>query len=523
MKKKSVKKGPQVLVILDGWGIAQHQPDNPIEMAKTPTYNMLWEHSIHTTLAASGSDVGLMTGQDGNSEAGHMNIGAGRIVKQDVAIINKSIANGTFFKNSAFQAAINHVKNTGGALHLMGLLSDKNSGHVNPKHLQELLNLVRANMVDKVFLHLFTDGRDTPKYAGLGFLRNLEENLQPNERIATIIGRVYLDRKKDWDKTKTAYEALTKGIGKMMKKPEQSIKQAYADGETDEFIGPSIISLSGDKSYGRIGDNDAVIFYNLRSDRARQLTKPFVQDDFETLNPQSFKRQKKIKNLMFVAMTDFGPDLGKVLTAYPSADIAGTLPVALQDTKQLYIAEGEKYAHMTYFFNGGHDQPVNGEDRVFVPSPDVISYDLAPEMSAARIVDILLGNIAKQKYYFYAINLANADMIGHTGNLGAAIKAIECVDKELGRIIEAVLEKNGTVFITADHGNIEEIINVNTGEIDTEHSSNLVPFFIVSNSDLIKQYHFATGRLADVAPTILALMGKEVTREMTGKNLLMKK
>lgn len=517
------KRRPYVLVILDGWGIAQHQPDNPIEMAETPIYNMLWGKHIHTSLAAAGTDVGLLPGQDGNSEAGHMNIGAGRVVKQDVAVICKSIANGTFYKNSAFQAAFQHVKKTGGALHLMGLLSDKHSGHVNPDHLLALLALIRAQSVAQVYLHLFTDGRDTPKHASLGFLRNLEERLQPNERIATIIGRVYLDRKKDWVKTKIAYQALTQGEGKLVTKPEKAIKEAYAGGETDEFVSPTIISVKQDKQYGRINDKDAVIFYNLRSDRARQLTKPFVQENFESANGQSFNRKKRLKNLVFVAMTDFGPDLGNVLTAYPSADIDGTLPAVLNHRRQLYIAEGEKYSHITYFFNGGHDQPVGGEDRIFVPSPPVTSYDKTPEMSAGEITRLLLERINQDSYDFYGVNFANADMIGHTGNLGAAIKAVECVDKNLGKIIDLVLQKNGVIFITSDHGNIEEIINVKTGDIDTEHSANAVPFFMVSNDRLADRHHLSAGRLADVAPTILSVMGIEPSREMTGRNLLLRK
>ncbi len=514
-------KTPYVLIVIDGLGIANDQPDNPVEMAATPILSSLREKYYYTSLSAAGEDVGLMPNQDGNSEAGHMNIGAGRVVGQDVSIINHSIHDGTFFKNSAFIAAISHVQKTGGNLHLLGLLSDRNSGHVNPTHLQALLEIIRRqNLRQEVYLHLFTDGRDTPKHAGLGFLRNLEESLQPNQRIVTIMGRVYLDRKKNWDKTMTAYDSLVLGKGKMVIKPEKAIKEAYSNGETDEFISPTIISLNNDPFYGRIKDNDAVIFYNLRSDRARQLTKPFVQKDFEKKNPGSFLRKKFLKNIVFVAMTDFGPDLDHVLTAYPSANIDGSLPFALRQLKQLYIAEGEKYAHITYFFNGGHDHPVGGEDRVFVPSPNVDRYDQVPEMSADEITTIVLENIKNDKYDFYGINFANPDMIGHTGNLGAAVKAIECVDKNIGLIVKEVLAKNGTVFITADHGNVEEIINVETGEIDTEHSSNPVPFYIISEQVLSQIHKLPTGRLADVAPTILSVMNVPKTREMTGRNLL---
>lgn len=524
MIDNQLPKKPYVLVIIDGLGIANNQPDNPVEMAHTPILNMLWGKYYHTSLAASGLDVGLMPNQDGNSEAGHMNIGAGRIVYQDVSIINQSIADGIFFKNSAFIAAISHVQKNNSNLHLMGLLSDRNSGHVNPKHLEALLELIRQQKFNNnVYLHLFTDGRDTPKHAGLGFLRSLEEKLQPHERIATIMGRVLLDRKKNWSKTKKAYEALTMGVGKLVEKPEKAIKEAYASGETDEFISPTIISITGDRKYGRINDNDAVIFYNLRSDRARQLTKPFVQKEFEEKNVNSFKRQIKFKNLVFVAMTDFGPDLDHVLTAYPSANINGTLPYALRDLKQLYIAEGEKYAHITYFLNGGHDRPIAGEDRIFVPSPEVDSYDQTPEMSANKITKIIIENIKKNQYDFYGINFANLDMIGHTGNFGAAIKAIECIDKNLGIILNEVLARDGVLFVTADHGNVEEIINVETGEIDTEHSSNPVPFFIATKQRIFPTQKLPSGRLADVAPTILSVMNLPPTREMTGNNLLAKK
>ncbi len=513
-------KRPFVLIVLDGWGIAKHQPDNPIEMANTPTYNLLWEKYIHTTLSASGSDVGLLPGQDGNSEAGHMNLGAGRIVKQDNVIISESIADGTFFKNPAFIAATNHATRNGGSLHLMGILTDKNSGHANPDHVRALLRLAREKGVKRVFLHLFTDGRDTPKYSALGLLRPLAEYLQPHEKIATIMGRVYLDRKKYWHKTERAYNALVLGEGKIVSEAEAAIKEAYANNFSDEFIPPYIISPDGSSEYGRIKDGDAVIFFNLRSDRARQLTKPFVQNKFEEQNPNSFQRSKVLKDLVFVAMTDFGPDLDRVLTAYPSIDISGTLPAVLQNLRQLYIAESEKYAHITYFFNGGHPQAVGGEDRISVPSPIVESYDQVPEMSAYAITDIVLDNIKKDNYDFYGINFANADMVGHTGNLSAAIKAVECIDKCTGMIMAEVLKRDGVLFITADHGNVEEIIDVKSGEIDTEHSTNPVPFFIASNNKLSNRQVLPQGILADVAPTILSVLGIDKSREMTGRNLL---
>jgi len=518
MAAKKTCRPPVLLIILDGWGRAPHQQKNPIELAKTPVMRKLWDDYPHTILEASGSAVGLLPNQDGNSEAGHMNIGAGRIVEQDILKITKSITRGTFFKNAAFEQATRHVKDNNSNLHLLGILSDENSGHSNPEHIQALLKLCRKEKVNNVYLHLFTDGRDTPKYAALGFINKLEKTLKPNERIVTLLGRLYLDRKKNWERTKLAYNTLLFGAEKKFFSSEEAIQDAYKNGESDEFITPRII-LDKDGNSPRIDDKDAIIFFNLRSDRARQLTKPFVQTQFNKLNPGSFHRNKVLKDLIFVAMTDFGPDLENILTAYPSEDLDGTLPMALADLRQLYIAESEKFAHITYFLNGGHTHSVGGEVRINIPSPDVDSYDKAPEMSAYKITKKVLDFLRKEEYDFIGINFANADMVGHTGNLEACIKAVHTIDDCIGQLFKEIQRRKGIMFITADHGNVEEVINAETGDIDTEHSNSPVPFIIAA------EHHFSTkklprGLLGHVAPTILDLMGIQKPYQMIYNSLL---
>lgn len=502
MMAKQRKNFPAVLLIIDGWGRAPHQEKNPIELAQTKVFNKLWEDYPHTVLGASGTAVGLLPGQDGNSEAGHLNIGAGRIVEQDVLKITKSINDGTFFKNAALEQAAQHVKSKNSTLHVMGLLSDEHSGHANPKHLDSLLELFRKEGVKKVYLHLFTDGRDTPKYAALGFAAELEKKLQKHEKIVTLMGRFYgMDRKKDWSRTKRAYDTLLVGNEPVFKTVEEAIRDAYENGESDEFLKPRIIA-SDDSESTRIQDDDTVVFFNLRSDRARQLTKSFVQSKFNKLNPNAFRRKKVLKGLQFVAMTDFGPDLENILTAYPSIDIEGSLPMALKGYRQLYIAESEKFAHITYFLNGGYNKPVAGETRVHVPSPNVKSYDEVPEMAVYEITNQVIDALKYGRYDFIGVNFANADMIGHTGNLEASIKAVQAVDECVGKLAKEVLHHNGILFITADHGNVEEVINAQTGDIDTEHSTNPVPFIIVSNKNLGSK-KLPKGVLGHVAPTIL--------------------
>jgi len=525
-KEKKNKSLPMILVILDGWGLAPKSRGNAIALSKTPTMDYLTKNYPFTRLEASGKYVGLPALQDGNSEAGHMNIGAGRLTEQDSLRISNNIANGTFFKNPAFMEAVAHTRQNKSHVHLMGMLGNNMSAHSDPSHLQALLQFLREQGIKEINLHLFTDGRDSPKYAGLKLINNLEKTLTGNETVNTVIGRFYaMDRKKVWSRTELAYNALTIGDSdKRQCRQAQSavaaITESYNRGESDEFMEPYIITKDG-RGTPRIKDGDSVIFFNLRSDRARQIAKVFVQEDFEKLNPGAFKRKVVFKNLRFVAMTDFGPDLNNILSAFPGPDLRETLPKRLGDLSQLYIAESEKYAHVTYFFNGGYANPVAGEKRLLIPSPDVRSYDETPAMSSAALAKTVVENLKKRMFDFTVLNFAAPDMVGHTGNLKAAVKCCNLVDKELGTIVKAYLKIGGSLLVTADHGNIEEMINLETGEIDTEHSINKVPFILVNDS--LKKMKLEEGILGDIAPTILDLLDREKPREMTGKTLIKSK
>ncbi|MBU1039360.1 2,3-bisphosphoglycerate-independent phosphoglycerate mutase [Patescibacteria group bacterium] len=521
MTKQQKPVVPLVLAILDGWGRSpQKLKNNPLLIAKTPFLKEVEKNYPSALLAASGSAVGLPKNQDGNSEAGHMNIGAGRIVDQDAVIINKSIANGSFFRNKALRSAFQHVKKNRSSLHLMGLLSNYNSGHVSPDHLITLLKMAERAKFKKIFIHFFTDGRDSARYDALKFIQEVKKNFQNGEVVSTITGRFYaMDRKKNWSVTEQTYNLLTQGKGLSDKSVEDAIRHAYNRGESDEFIKPTYLKTAG-RSSGLIGDNDAVIFFNLRSDRARQLTKPFVQSRFEEINPGAFKRQKVLKNLCFVALTDFGPDLGNTLTAYPSENIKGTLPMALKRFRQFYIAESEKFAHVTYFFNGGYDQPIAAEGRLVIPSVNVMSYDKKPDMSAKEITKEVVRVLRNKKYDFITLNFANPDMVGHTGNTKACIIAMETVDKCLARIGHEVAKHHGGMLITADHGNVEETVNSKTGEVDTEHSTNPVPCLLYQVDWRDRCFKKKQGVLGDIAPTILSLMKVPRPKEMTRPGLL---
>ncbi len=521
--KKNNTHKPLVFLILDGWGIAPKSPANAIELAKKPNFDYLWSNYPHAKLQASGKYVGLPDDQPGNSEAGHMNIGAGRVVEQDSVTISKAINTGKFFKNPAFEAACTHLRKNKSDLHIIGMLSDGQSAHSDPDHLLALIAWARMKKIKNVYLHLFTDGRDSPPHSALKSVEALMRQLKNKEHgsqrsgewIATIMGRFYaMDRKKAWPRTERAYQAmvLARGIG--AKSPQAAITQSYNRGETDEFIPPYVMKRGGEP-IAKIKDGDAILFFNLRSDRARQLAKPFVQQNFTEDNPSSFKRQKVLKNIVFVAMTDFGPDLDSILTAFPSDDIVGTLPMALAGYKQLYIAEKEKYAHVTYFINGGYPDQVAGEDRMSKPSPEVASYDQEPEMSVYQVTDEVLRDLGK--YDFITINFANPDMVGHTGNIKAAIKAVEACDKCLGKIKDKVLSRRGTLVVTADHGNADKMLDLETGEMYTEHTTNPVPFIIVEPKKISRR--LKRGKLGDIAPTILKLMKVKKPKQMTGKPL----
>lgn len=524
-KKSEQPKPPVVLLVLDGWGVAPKSEANAIELARKPNFDRLWKNHSHTTLKAAGRDVGLPPDQQGNSEAGHMNIGAGRVVDQDSVMISKAINAGQFFKNPAFLAAFKHTKENNSDLHIMGMLSNGQSAHSDPDHLLALLAWARLKKVPNVYLHLFTDGRDSPPRSSLKMMEALLRSLKNKESedgktrsgewIATVMGRFYaMDRKKDWSRTGKAYHAMVLGEGMEAESPQEAITQAYNRNETDEFIPPYIIKRGG-KPIAQIKDNDAVIFFNLRSDRARQLAKPFVQPNFDELNVGEFERKKVLKNLLFVAMTDFGPDLDSILTAYPSEDLKGTLPMALHRCRQLYIAEKEKYAHMTYFINGGYADPVNGEVRELVDSPDIAHYDESPGMAVDVITERVVESL--DSYDFIAINFAIPDMVAHTGNLEAGIKSVEIIDKQLVVLAGEVLKRDGKLIITGDHGNAEQMLDLETKEMYTEHTTNPVPLIIVENRKTKRS--LSEGKLSDVAPTILKLMDIPQPKEMTGSCL----
>ena len=516
---KNKKNLPLLLLILDGWGLGSENKGNPVTLAPAKNFFTLFKKYPHSKLYTYGKNVGLPAGQDGNSEAGHLNIGAGRIVKQDSTIISDEIKSKKFFKNKALKGAMENVKKNNSKLHLMGIVSREMCPHVSKEHILALLQMARKHKIKHIYLHVFTDGRDSYCYDGINIVKDLEKHLQNNEKIVTVMGRFYLDRKKKWERTKIAYEALVNGKGEKAESSGDAILKSYKRGDSDEFIKPFIIK-NGEGS-SRIENKDSVIFFNLRSDRARQLTKVFVQKEFNKLNPKSFRRSKFLSKLYFVALTDFGPDLD-LHTAYKSFDVSDTLPMVLGDLKQLYTSETEKYAHVTYFFNGGYSSPVAGEHRVLIPSPNVKTYDLTPAMQAPKLTEMILNNLKKNKYDFTVVNFAAPDMVGHTGNLKAGIKCCQIIDGLIAKLSEAYLQKNGTVIITADHGNVEEMIKIDTGEVDTKHSHSLVPFILINNK-LKKAKLKYRGVLGDIAPTILDILGRNKPKEMTGKSLILKK
>lgn len=518
-------KTPVALIILDGWGIApEKQKGNAITAKTAPHFFSWWKKYPHALLAASGTSVGLFKGQEGNSEAGHLNIGAGRVVKQDALYISDAIKDGTFFKNNAFLQALHHVKKYKTSAHVMGLMSNHNSAHSTPEHLYALLDLLHEQGVEKVYLHLFTDGRDSGQHDAVEHLKKLEEHLHGTEQIATVMGRYYaMDRNKVWERTEAAYKALTAGEGRAAESGSAAITLAYNSGETDEFISPTVITKNS-KPLTTIQNDDVIFFFNLRSDRARQLTKAFVQDDFEKMNPGSFRRALTPKHIRFVAMTDFGPDLPGVLTAFPSRDVPESLVQTLCPRRQLYVAESEKFAHITYFLNGGYAQHFCDEQWVKIDSDHVKDFVSKPEMKAKEIADYLVKTISQKKFDFIAANFANADMLGHTGNFEAAKKGIGTLDNALNEVVEQVLASKGICIITADHGNAEEMVNLKTGEIDSEHSIYPVPFVFVASPEILKKFKIKKslpkGQLADIAPTVLKIMGIVKPAVMTGRSLI---
>ncbi len=516
-----MNKPTNILIILDGWGVAPKSKGNAIELARKPFFDSLKKKYPYTTLNATGLAVGLSENERSGSEAGHLNIGAGRIIKQDSQIINEDIESGDFFKNPRLRRTINYAKIHRSSLHLMGLLSNSDSPHSDPKHLIALLKMAKNSGVKNIFLHLFTDGRDAFPYQSLEFLEKLDKEIKKigAGKIASVTGRYYaMDRVKHWKRLEKTYETIILGRGEKTYSAREAIKKAHQKKISDEFIQPTVIVDRNNQPIGQVKDRDALIFFNLRGDRGRQLTKLFTLDNIIGYED----REKELKKIFMSTLTDFGPDL-PVQVAYPSREIESTLPYVMRDFKQLYISEAEKYPHITYFFNGGYKDPVGGEDRIRIPSLEVSSYDQKPEMSAREITGIITDNIKHQVYNFIAVNYANTDMVGHTGNLKATISAVETIDKCLKQVITEILNNNGLAIITADHGNADEMIDPKTRQVSTMHSKNPVPFIIIKKGLNKKNCPLRSGGiLGDIAPTLLDLLDIPKPKEMTERSLVEK-
>lgn len=506
---------PVMLMILDGWGISPDGPGNAISLAQTPNLDGLLKDYPHTRLRTSGKDVGLPKGVMGNSEVGHLNIGAGRIVYQDLLRIDNAIEDGGFFKNEAINQAITSVAERNSRLHLMGLVSDAGV-HSQLAHLLALLDLAKARSLSRVFVHAILDGRDTPPDSGQHHVANLQKHMDAIGlgAIASICGRYYaMDRDTRWDRTEQAYRLYTEARGKVETDPVNAVQSAYARGETDEFVKPIAMVANG-APRAMVQDGDAIVFFNFRADRARQISRAFTQEDFT-----GFDRKTRPKLSDFICMTLYD-EAFTLPVAYPPVHLDAILGevISSEGLHQLRIAETEKYAHVTYFFNGGEEEPFANEDRILIPSPrDVPTYDHKPEMSALKVTEAVLERIQSDQYDFIALNFANMDMVGHTGVLSAAINACETVDRCVGRIAAAVCAQGGALLITADHGNAEMMIE-DGGKIHTAHTTNLVHLILAD--DTRKQTRLAEGKLGDIAPTILDLLGIAQPPQMTGRTLI---
>ncbi len=502
---------PTMLMILDGYGINQDTYGNAIAAADKPHLDAIFAEYPGTTLKACGLDVGLPEGQMGNSEVGHLNIGAGRIVYQDLTMITKAIEDGSFFSNEALLKAMAHVKANGSALHLLGLLSDGGvHSHIN--HLFALIDMAKKEGIESLYVHCFLDGRDVPPRCAEEYINQLEAHMKETGlgRIATVSGRYYaMDRDKRWDRVEKAYDAMTCGEGKHASNGASAVSSAYGRDENDEFVLPTVI----DGTDSSVNDGDAMIMFNFRPDRAREITRAFVDQKFD-----GFDRKKKINNLCYICMTQYDAEMPNVSLAFPPETMTNTLGEYISNLglTQLRIAETEKYAHVTFFFNGGVEAPNPNEDRILVASPKVATYDLQPEMSAYEVTEKVLEAIETDKYDLIILNFANADMVGHTGVIDAAKQAIEALDKCVPQIADAILAKDGQILLTADHGNADVMLD-KAGNTVTAHSLNDVPLLHIANAP--KQLK-AGGRLCDIAPTILKLMNLDIPAEMTGKPLV---
>ena len=504
-----------MLMILDGFGENKEEKANAVKLANTPNIDKLMKTCPTTDIHTSGLDVGLPEGQMGNSEVGHTNIGAGRIVYQELTRITKSIEDGDFFTNEEFIAAIENCKKYNSKLHIMGLLS--NGGvHSHIRHLFGLLELAKRRDFEDVYVHCFMDGRDTAPSSGESFISELEEKMKEKGvgKIATITGRFYaMDRDKRWQRVEKAYNALVRGEGEKATSAIGAIESSYQKEIFDEFIEPTVI-VNGETPVATIGKHDSVIFFNYRPDRAREITRTLVDKEFN-----EFEVEKDL-DLYYVCMTSYDETMPNVHIAFKKEELKNTFGeyISKHGLTQLRIAETEKYAHVTFFFNGGEEKQYPGEDRILVPSPKVETYDLKPEMSAYEVTDKVVEAINSKKYDCIILNYANPDMVGHTGVLEAAIKAIETIDECVGRVVEAINNQDGVLIITADHGNAEQMIDYKTGEPHTAHTTNPVPLILVG----MENAKLREGRLADLAPTMLDIMNLEKPAEMTGESLIIK-
>ena len=516
-----MKKDLTMLIIMDGFGISCEEEGNAVKCAKTPVLDKLFAECPYTLIEASGRAVGLPDGQMGNSEVGHINIGAGRIVDQELMRITRTIENGEFFNNKVLSQAIQHAIDNNSALHTYGLISP-GGVHSHTDHLLAVVEMAKRMGLDRVYVHCFMDGRDVPPASGKGYIEEFEAGLAKigNGKIASVSGRYYaMDRDNRWDRVEKAYAAMVYGEGNTASSAAEAMQNSYDNDATDEFVIPTVIVENG-KPVATIGDNDSIVFFNFRPDRAREITRTLVYDDFN-----GFERKIAPKNLYYVTMTQYDESFGdRVHIAFePQGTPVNMLAEYLSNNglTQLHIAETEKYAHVTFFFNNGLNDPFKNEDRILIPSPKVATYDLQPSMSANEVTDAVIEQIAAEKYDVIILNYANCDMVGHTGSIPAAIEAVETVDTCLGKVIEELNKHSFNLFITADHGNAEKMVDPVTKQPHTAHTTNKVPFIAVSN--IHNDIKLADdGKLADIAPTMISIMGMEVPTEMTGESLIIK-
>ncbi len=511
-----MSKKPYALIIMDGYGVNERHEGNAIFEAKTPNMDKYMAECPNTIVHASGMDVGLPEGQMGNSEVGHTNIGAGRIVYQELTRITKSIDDGDFFENEELVAAVENCKKNNSALHLMGLLSD-GGVHSHNKHLYGLLEMAKKNGLEKVYVHCFLDGRDVPPSSGADFVEALVGKLREigTGKIASVMGRYYaMDRDNRWERVSKAYNAMVLGEGVKDTSAVNAVKASYNNDVTDEFVEPTVITDDAGNALGKISENDSVIFFNFRPDRAREITRTIVDEVFDGF-------ERKFFNTYYVCMTQYDASMPNVHVAFKPQTLEDTFGeyISKKGLRQLRIAETEKYAHVTFFFNGGVEAVYDGEDRALINSPKVATYDLQPEMSAVEVTDEVVKRIESGDYDVIILNFANCDMVGHTGIFEAAVKAVETVDTCLGRTVDAILKMGGTALITADHGNADQMVDYDTKDAFTAHTTNVVPLVLIGGEDGAK---LKPGRLADLAPTMLDLMGLEKPEKMSGESLLVK-